>query len=30
MDKKELIPNISEHITYKEATASNKARQLGI
>ena len=30
MDKKELIPNISEHITYKEATASNKAKQLGI
>ena len=30
MDKKDLIPNISEHITYKEATASNKAKQLGI
>lgn len=25
-----MIPNISEHITYKEATASNKAKQLGI
>ena len=30
MDKKDLMPNISEHITYKEATASNKAKQLGI
>lgn len=30
MDKKDLIPNISEHITYKEATASSKAKQLGI
>lgn len=30
MDKRDLIPNISEHITYKEATASNKAKQLGI
>ena len=30
MDKRDLIPNISEHITYKEATTSNKAKQLGI
>lgn len=25
-----MIPNISEHITYAEATVSNKAKQLGI
>ncbi len=30
MDKKDLMPKISEHITYAEATASNKAKQLGI